>query len=192
MKSDDDFGTFRRVMFRSSEDKIFDSDNNGILRSDLAHNAYVQMLPVLRKYDCRYLETKAMIAVHAKALRCVRHYWNASAFTTCHYRRISEIYGGTYPKDLYKVFAMAWKTFKIERIEPEPEVFATLVDETPGLANFLADFYCNLAVEAEKSVQKVAKFARNALEAAEQVESRVMDTTQALEVIEYDMGRLFT
>lgn len=84
------------------------------------------------------------------------------------YNSLTEVYGGTYAKELYEAFALAWKAFKVKGLNTED--LLTTVDETPALARFLAECYCDIAVKAQQIANEAEVEAQKAPMAAKAAE----------------------
>lgn len=140
------------------------------------------MISLLHKYDCPGLEAKAIEAItHCLAchLDAQNPLCNINTFSTEHYDPITAIYGGVYPEEFYKASAQAWEASRRDG-EPNEKLIA-VVEATPALAVFLANFFCDTVLRVEQVARWAIENAERGEESLEKVTSSILKVEEAVE-----------
>lgn len=145
------------------EDAGWESDWDGPMEFR-NHEFFVQMLPVLRKYECP--------EVHAQVLDKIARGWKTYAgqwseeekFLEDHYRPVVAACGGIYPERLYECFAVGWEIIKYQG--QSTEKIESIVETTPALAASLAKRYCNIMINARRETEQAKSKMHSVLDGA--------------------------
>lgn len=158
---DGDRNILQRMLLSIVKDSAKCASKSFRSRSRDVHSTYVEMLPLLDKYDCSLLKADVLEEI-SHCVETIVHCWDIQTFFEGHHDAISKVYGGVYPEELYPTFAEAWKAFEIAG-EPTDKMFG-VVENTLALASFLAKCYCQAIVDAKKAVNSTTKGVEKALE----------------------------
>lgn len=161
---DDNKTILRRVMSSIERGAI---DDEGLswdyysLSTEYSHRVFVEMLPVLHKYDCPDLHAEVVAEIAGGFEAYLDNCYNPQSFIERHYDPIVSGCGGAYPERLYRSFAEALKAFKLGN--EETDKLSAIVKANPALAAFLAEYYCNIITYAIRATAFTELVMRDAL-----------------------------